>query len=918
MRPVTFNVSISDITPRNIMFAGVQGESGATRLEFQLDSKLLEKLMSPGTTCYYRVDTTDGAGGFHSSATIIMPNDTNKLTYELSDEITGTGGECRIFLVFTRMDDGDGTFKVLYSYPAKLWFEGSSYGSDSEALVKRQITEAVVQAENLIREAENLGNDSVIPLTPVTYYKGAKDFTVTVPANFSYIENGKIITEDNKEVELFYSLQYARSGDEIFSYFHKKEDGTYTVLCNDIHPDYYMNKLRKDKTILLGYMRYENSKGWLFCNTVPVYSSCNKIGSGIYPPGSAIGGNLVVSGESIADGAVSESKTNFNSLKVGQECETYYKSLAVGSRSKASGWQTFAMGEDCEASESNSQAFGLETKAKNNGAHAEGRFTEATNFSSHAEGTKSKSAGDSAHAEGNETAASGFGAHSEGDKTKAAAKAAHAEGSGAAASGEASHAEGYNTVASGTYTHAEGSYCTAVGFAAHAEGDHSSANGTAAHAEGAYCAANKNNSHAEGYYTGAYGDYGAHAEGNCTRAMGNESHAEGTYTAANAGFGAHAEGNRTQANGTSSHAEGVFSQANGSDSHAEGYNTRANGAQSHAQGYNAVAQGDCSHASGYNTYANQFNFVVGRYNIQPAAADTAGTAGDLFVVGNGSATGTSNAFRVNAAGGVYAKQTLNATGADVAEFYEWADGNIEGEDRTGLFVTALADKIYPASGSDNYILGVISATPSLVGDAQSEDWQGRYLKDAFGRNLTELKYIEAVTETVNHPDVYETVYHEAETDEEGNVITESYSEQVLVSRAHDEEIITFPARDEIVLAVNPDYDPEEKYIPREKRPEYSPVGILGKLVIIDDGSCTVNGFCYPGENGAGTSSAYGYRVLRRIDGSHVLINFRGSIDGDLAVYLDVQRDIKPGTIEAAGISDSDGKAPGPSGAAFTN
>ena len=51
------------------------------------------------------------------------------------------------------------------------------------------------------------------------------------------------------------------------------------------------------------------------------------------------------------------------------------------------------------------------------------------------------------------------------------------------------------------------------------------------------------------------------------------------------------------------------------------------------------------------------------------------------------------------------------------------------------------------------------------------------------------------------------------------------------------------------------------------------VGMLGKLVAVDDGSCRVNGWAAVGEGGAATNSEERtkYRVMARLDERHVRI-----------------------------------------------
>ena len=82
---------------------------------------------------------------------------------------------------------------------------------------------------------------------------------------------------------------------------------------------------------------------------------------------------------------------------------------------------------------------------------------------------------------------------------------------------------------------------------------------------------------------------------------------------------------------------------------------------------------------------------------------------------------------------------------------------------------------------------------------------------------------------------------------------------------------TIPAHTVKRFKVNPDYDSTQEYVSREFRPEWSPVGMLGQVVAVDDGGCQVNGYCRPGADGIATAADTGYRVMARIDNTHIKI-----------------------------------------------
>lgn len=318
-------------------------------------------------------------------------------------------------------------------------------------------------------------------------------------------------------------------------------------------------------------------------------------------------------------------------------------------------------------------------------------------------------------------------------------------------------------------------------------------------------------------------------------ADGAYSHAEGYSTKASS-FASHAEGGYTCADNDYSHVEGNDSTASGRTSHAEGNSTIASGNYSHAEGEGTTASGYCSHAAGDHTIANNYQTVIGAYNSSIAGpSSTYDSAGSLFIVGNGTASTRANAFRVSKDGHCYGRSAFVASGADYAEYFEWIDGNPKNKDRRGLFVALDGDKIRIANANDDYILGVVSANPAVCGDVQSEGWKDVYLKDVFGNRL-----IQAV-----------------------NIPEANYEETGKVTQAHNEKR----------FVINPDYDPTKEYVSRENRKEWAAIGLIGKLVVIDDGTCQCNGYCQVTDYGTATASKEktAFRVLKRIDGSHIKI-----------------------------------------------
>lgn len=345
---------------------------------------------------------------------------------------------------------------------------------------------------------------------------------------------------------------------------------------------------------------------------------------------------------------------------------------------------------------------------------------------------------------------------------------------------------------------------------------------------------------AYGYGSACIGYYNR-TKGPCSQAIGyscqalNEGSIAMGYETIASGYAAYAEGYDTTASGSSSHAEGYFSKASGDYSHASGMWTTASGYISHSEGLRSVASGSYSNTAGMWTTAETFGaYVIGKYNkVNSGSATIYSAANNAFVIGNGSSSTTkSNSFRVTFNGAAYGLSAFNSTGADYAEYFEWSDGNLNNEDRIGKFVTLYENKIRLANEDDNYILGVVSGNPAVIGNVSDDSWNDMYLRDEYGR----LQY-----------------------------------EDVEVK---DEETEEFKIEKHIKL--NPEYNPELEYISRSERQEWDTIGMLGQLIVNDDGTCKVNEYCKPSNNGIATYSnnPSDYRVIQRINEHLIKVIFK--------------------------------------------
>ena len=174
-------------------------------------------------------------------------------------------------------------------------------------------------------------------------------------------------------------------------------------------------------------------------------------------------------------------------------------------------------------------------------------------------------------------------------------------------------------------------------------------------------------------------------------------------------------------------------------------------------------------------------------------------------------------FRVRGDGTVTADGSFTGGGADYAEYFEWADGNPGEEDRRGLSVVLVGDKIRAGQPGEQPI-GVISVNPSVVGDGDIDRWTGKYLCDDFGDYLLENYEVIEWTETLTRTEEGETVTEE---------VPHSHAADQLPDGVTVPEDATRLTRQRRML--NPAFDPTQEYLSRADRPEWAMVGLMGKL-----------------------------------------------------------------------------------------
>ena len=224
-------------------------------------------------------------------------------------------------------------------------------------------------------------------------------------------------------------------------------------------------------------------------------------------------------------------------------------------------------------------------------------------------------------------------------------------------------------------------------------------------------------------------------------------------------------------------------------------------------------------------------------------AEAGGSGSTFFVFARTSNNDTQWKHRTSD-GRMYVDATATTfSGADYAEYFEWSDGNSSDEDRAG-YTVVLKDEgkigIATAGDSPSSIIGVISAAPAIIGDGQDLSWRGKWKKDEFGREITTpVQYLvwnhgyeedeNGNKVPVKQPDPTHQMSMES-ADSQGEVgpkLDKMIAEGLVPQFAIDNNIIMNATR----RVYDPSFDETKKYVPREFRKEWSPVGLVGKLIV---------------------------------------------------------------------------------------
>jgi hypothetical protein len=221
--------------------------------------------------------------------------------------------------------------------------------------------------------------------------------------------------------------------------------------------------------------------------------------------------------------------------------------------------------------------------------------------------------------------------------------------------------------------------------------------------------------------------------------------------------------------------------------------------------------------SAYNATSNYFHATYAALSTTANLMYTAKAGNsDFKFLSMGSAGAGDPEFNFYGDGDGTCDGSWTGGGADYAEYFEWSDGNTSNEDRRGFSVVLEGDKIKPAIDGDSPI-GVISATPAVVGDGDIEKWKQKHLRSDFGDYLWETY---TVTEWINEdgaPESYATDKIPSDVNVPSDATVTTHTDK---GNLHSRRVL------------NPDWVEGQEYISREDRPEWDTVGLMGKVRIL--------------------------------------------------------------------------------------
>lgn len=187
-------------------------------------------------------------------------------------------------------------------------------------------------------------------------------------------------------------------------------------------------------------------------------------------------------------------------------------------------------------------------------------------------------------------------------------------------------------------------------------------------------------------------------------------------------------------------------------------------------------------------------------------------------------------FHLRGDGNAFCDGSWSGGGADYAEYFESADGVAL---PVGSTVYLDGDKVRCVSAdlpvASSLIIGVVrpkgmAKSSVVVGNAGWNAWQGKFLTDGFGAYIMEDHNV------VEWPDVHpETKQNIKRSYEDWNIPAGVVVPADAIVSTHDSKGNRYKHR-----KLNPLYNPDTPYVPREERDEWILIGLLGQIPIQDN------------------------------------------------------------------------------------
>lgn len=269
---------------------------------------------------------------------------------------------------------------------------------------------------------------------------------------------------------------------------------------------------------------------------------------------------------------------------------------------------------------------------------------------------------------------------------------------------------------------------------------------------------------------------------------------------------------------------------------------------------NSTASGDRSqvNASDNSTASHQWSQVNASYGVE--------TGADFTICGGWGHDPYQNnrKWELNSLNGNITCASINGQ-PSFTDYGEYFENFAKGEIDMGVLIVLEGAKVRPAKKDEDFI-GVVSGTAAIrLGDSFF-CWQGRYMKDEWGRPV-----YEEIKDPAWQP---KTVPDKKWQPKRGE--TEADRPMIAVESEKDRPTIR-------VQKENPDYDPKKEQVPRSERPEeWTLVGLLGQVYVRCDDTVKPGDFVKSKDKGIGTKAdeetrMRAMKVTKEYDGKHSIV-----------------------------------------------